>query len=202
MTYFTFVPPNGTINLFDEEFSIDYIFTDLKIVAASIDPTPALIQIEDAYIKFGFQNLTANLTMDYQYMSDPPIAADIGEANFHLSNTTYDSVVTSYLHKYPGTGNSEFELIFSDMKINSTAEPFCAFDGISDVSSITTNIVNTVAAIIRNRVVSFVNGDENYGLDDTLSTIVNRIFGLVPMPLPIGDKGLYLDGFFYDNVWA
>lgn len=174
----------------------------MTIVAASIDPTPAFIQIEDAFAIYGFQNLTFNLTSDYQYITDPPMFADIGEANIHFANTTYSSVVTSYLHKFPGTGDSDFEVTFSDMKINSTAEPFCQFDGISDVSSITTNIMNTVAAIVRNRVVSFINGDEKYGLDDTLSNIVNKIFGLVPMPFHLGNTGLYLDGFFYDNVWA
>ena len=51
------------------------------------------------------------------------------------------------------------------MQIDAVAEPFCNFDGISDFSDVATGTVNTVAAVVRNRVASFINGGDDYGLD-------------------------------------
>ena len=89
-----------------------------------------------------------------------------------------------------------------DMEISSQAIPFSSFEGISDVSDLTTNLVNTIAAIVRNRADSFINGNDLYGFDAKFNKLVNRIFGLMPMPLNLGDTGLYIDGFWYDNIWA
>ena len=64
-----------------------------------------------------------------------------------------------------------------------------------------TNVVNTVAAVVRNRVESFINGGDEYGLDEKIQDVINAVFDYASMPwvLP-GDKGLYIDGFFYDNI--
>ena len=87
------------------------------------------------------------------------------------------------------------------MSINATAEPFSHFDGINDFSQILTNVVNTVAAVVRNRAISFINGGDMYPMDDLIENVINTVLEAHGMPwvLP-GDKGLYLDGFFWDNI--
>ena len=92
------------------------------------------------------------------------------------------------------------EFTLSNMTAKSVAEPFCAIDGLSDVSDLTQNLVNNVAAVVRNRINSFINGGEKYGVNTKIQTIINRLIDSVPMPYPLGDSGLYLDGFFYANV--
>ena len=92
------------------------------------------------------------------------------------------------------------EFTLSNMTAKSLAEPFCAIDGLSDVSELTQNIVNNLAAVVRNRINSFINGGETYGLETKIQKIINRIVDMVPMPFYIGDTGLYIDGFFYDNT--
>ena len=80
--------------------TFDYEIDGLKIAAASIDPTPPIITIKDGPgVTFEVQNLFFNVTADYSFVSDPPIFADIGQANFVLSPTTIRSDVTSYFHR-------------------------------------------------------------------------------------------------------
>ena len=69
------------------------------------------------------------------------------------------------------------------------------FDGLSDFSEVVTNVINTVAAVVRNRVDSFVNGGDLYGVDKKLQAVVNKVISLIPNQIMIGDSGLYLDGF-------
>ena len=91
------------------------------------------------------------------------------------------------------------EFTLSNMTSSSIAEPFCAIDGLSDVSELTQNLVNNIAAVARNRINSFINGGEKYGLNTRIQKVINKIIDRVPMPIHIGDSGLYIDGFFYDN---
>ena len=131
-------------------------------------------------------------------MSSPPIFADIGEASILFSNTTVSTNITTYLHRNASGDKMEFTL--SNMTAKSVAEPFCAIDGLSDVSDLTQNLVNNVAAVVRNRINSFINGGEKYGVNTKIQKVINKLIDSVPMPIPIGKSGLYLDGFFYDNV--
>ena len=133
-------------------------------------------------------------------MSDPPIFADIGEANFTFANTTWSTDVRTYLHSGQVEG-SKFTACLSEMSIDTAPMPFCNFDGTNDFSQILTNLVNTAAAVIRNRVDSFINGGDMYNFDQKIEDFLNNVFSYVSMPwvLP-GDKGLYIDGFFYDNI--
>ena len=91
-------------------------------------------------------------------MSNPPIFADIGDLSILFSNTNVSTIITTYLHRNRTGDTMEFTL--SNMTSSSIAEPFCAIDGLSDVSDLTQNLVNNVAAVARNRINSFINGGE------------------------------------------
>jgi len=150
--------------------------------------------INNGNVTFAVQNLAVNLTSDYSYVSDPPIFADIGVGSFLFANTTLSMDVNST--------TNPFIIGIDNMKIDSLAEPFCKLDGISDFSQVATNVINTLAAVVRNRVDSFINGSElfDYHTDDKIMAILNKIFGLIDFPINIGKKGLYLDGIFYKDM--
>ena len=118
LTYFELNEIKGRLPMFDEELSIDYTLMGLRIANASIDPDTPFIKIGDGDFTFAFSNLDINLTTDYKFMSDPPILADIGEANLRFSNSSSHSDVTTYLHSESVTG-SKFTVELSDMFIQS-----------------------------------------------------------------------------------
>ena len=184
------------LNLTDD-VSLDIELEHLKISNATISPsTPILTINTDEGLLFAFSDLTLNITADYSYIMDPPIFADIGEASFLFSPTNFSVNVGSRLYAIPGGQYLELEL--SNMHIESQAEPFTSFVGISDFSEVASNTVNTLAAVLKNRVMSFINGGDTYGLDDKLQAIVNKIINLVPDEVHLGN-GLYIDGWLYTN---
>ena len=61
--------------------------------------------------------------------------------------------------------------------------PFCDFNGISDFSQVATNVVNTVAAVVRNRLESFIDGGEQYHVDQKIEAIINKVLRLVEFPI-------------------
>lgn len=160
--------------------SLEYELDNLKIAYASIDPTPSLVTINDKIkgVTMAFSNLNLELQGDYSYVSDPPIFADIGEANVRFGNTSLSTAVISDWHR--GSNDNSFTLDFSETHIDSAAEPFVDFDGISDFSEVVTNVINTVAAVVRNRVDSFINGGDLYGVDSKFSEIVNKVIAMIP----------------------
>jgi len=65
-------------------------------------------------------------------MSDPPILADIGEANIAFGNTTFRTDVSTYLHA--GQAKNRFTVDLSNMFLEAQAEPFIDLEGINDFS--------------------------------------------------------------------
>ena len=101
--------PNITdknITLFDEEFILFYNFTSFGLEKATIDKTPSIVQINNGDITFGLYNLFLNLTSGYEFISEPPIFADIGEMSFQIANFTMNTTVDSHLSE----GSNTFSL--------------------------------------------------------------------------------------------
>ena len=119
----------GSLPLLDEDLVISYELEDIHVSSATIDPTPPIVTINEGSVTMAVSNLNVNVTADYSYISEPPIFADIGEASFLFANTTLSSDATSTAGL-----DVPFALDFSNMKIDSLAEPFCSLDGISDFS--------------------------------------------------------------------
>ena len=161
---FTLEGFNLTLPLFDEDLVFDVEIQNVKLENSTISPTPPIVTINNSgSITVAFTNLTLNLTMDYSYISDPPIFADLGSANILLPKTNFTVEINSYFRE-SRSGNT-FEIEMSNINLSVSAEPLCNFDGLSDFSEITTNVINTVAAVVRNRVESFINGGDLYALD-------------------------------------
>ena len=97
---------NGTIPLLDKEFIINYDFESFGLEKATIDKKPSIVQINNGDITFGLYNLFLNLTSTYSYITEPPIAADIGEMSFQISNFTMNSTIDSHLNE----GSNTFSL--------------------------------------------------------------------------------------------
>jgi len=76
-------------------------------------------------------------------------------------------------------------------------DPFCNFDGLSDFSDVSTNVLNTIAAVVRNRGVYLVN--EGGHFVKKINAIVNNILGLLPPEISLPNSDWYLGGGLYDN---
>ena len=207
LTYFTIPGPNavkekiiGDIKLFDEDLVFDYELWNLKVVSASLDPEPSIVQINYGDVTLGGNNLSINLTADYSYISDPPIFADMGSAFIFLPNATFNTTISSYRAVLPSDkGGHEFTLDFKDTYLDYPNEPFTKFDGISDFSEVLSNTVNTGAAVVKNRLKSMINGGDQYPIDAKVEEVINKVLSWIPAEIDLGND-LYIDGLLYSNI--
>ena len=115
-----------------DDLLLDFELEGFKIMNATMDPQPNVIIDDNAGIKLSFQNLQFRLIGNYSFMTDPPIFADIGEADFFFSSTNFsiqiktEIIRTSIGHK--------LQLQISDVKLEADDEPFMNLNGINDFS--------------------------------------------------------------------
>lgn len=128
------------------------------------------------------------MQFDYAYISDPPIFADIGTAYLGVDGMTLDFVWNS-------TFTGDFELHISDLELDFVEkQPTPLFDGISDFSILTSNVLTTITAVVRNRAQSIINAQL---LTPKINKIANKIIKLFPAQLPAGP--FVLDGILAGN---
>lgn len=60
--------------------SLEYNMTNFKFIEANYDVSVPVIDIQYDYFNFSIPALDLTLQLDYEYVSDPPIFADIGSA--------------------------------------------------------------------------------------------------------------------------
>jgi hypothetical protein len=178
---------NQTLDIVDF-MSFEFNLTQFKFTQSDLNPIGAIVQLGNDSARFQIDQLTINVEFDYAYISNPPLFADIGTGYLGFDGMTLDFEWTS-------TYDGELVLQLSDLEMNfAPDQPHPLFDGISDFSILASNMATTVAAIVRNRLVSLVNSQL---LTPKLNTIANRITKLFPAMIPIGP--LDLEGFLAGN---
>lgn len=65
------------------------------------------------------------------------------------------------------------------------------FDGLSDFSEVITNTVNTITAIIRNRLASMIDAQI---LTAPINSVLNKIINQIPDDIEIGGSDYYIQG--------
>ena len=66
--------------------SLDYNLTNFRFVKAEYEVSSPIIDINYDYFNFSIPGLSLTLELDYEYVSDPPLFADIGTASFSMEN--------------------------------------------------------------------------------------------------------------------
>lgn len=86
-----------------------------------------------------------NLTFDYAYISDPPILADIGSAFLLVDNMSFvfDAVPNFNNNNQLTIDMKQFDLSMDDFNLD--------FDGLSDISIVATDAINSIAGVVGHR---------------------------------------------------
>ena len=137
----------------EDIISFDFNLTSFAFADANYNGAVPIMTVYKDEVRLQLSNLTLNFTVDYAYVSDPPILADIGSAFLGIDTLSLDLNLTSILL------GDELNMTIQDISLSiEEAVPFALFDGLSDFSELATGIANTAAAVVRNRLLSFVNG--------------------------------------------
>lgn len=139
------------INL--DVMTFNYNLTNFHFLdGADIDGSFPIIDI--GYNNFVFQIIGLNLTLafDYEYVSDPPIFADIGCAtigvsDFYLNLTDYIEII-----------DYKAETVITDIYTGTVGpQPDVTIDGLSDFSQVLTTSANFIKLSVLNRLASLIN---------------------------------------------
>jgi len=140
--------------------------------------------------------------MDYAYVTDPPILADIGTGYLTLANVIFSSVIQFEFDNTSETLSvkmSDLHLDFDTAHLEGYDTSLSIFDGVSDFAVTAENWINLIGAVVKNRLSSMI----NQGLfTEKLNKLANKLIRLV------GNKidqihlteNLFLEGFLWGNI--
>ena len=120
------------------------------------------------------------LRFNYEYVTDPPLLADMGIFRGILNKT---SILIDGSAHYD-IADSHFQIILFDFLLDT--DPFLIlFDGISDLGDMITRLITYVGNVLRSRLLSVV----GYVGRDRIAGLINKLLELVPDTIPIPLKG-------------
>ena len=70
------------------------------------------------------------------------------------------------------------------------------FDGLSDFSDVMTNTINTITAIIRNRLTSMINAQI---LTAPINSVLNKVISSIPDDIEIKGSDYFIEGLLQNN---
>ena len=176
--------------------SFDWNLTSFAFEDANYNGSIPITTVNKDEVRLQMSNLTLNLSVDYAYVGDPPILADIGTAFIGIDTLCLDLNITSTLNNTTNELNitiQNIDLNFEDVR------PLAIFDGLADFSQVATGLVTTATAVVRNRLLSLLNGGY---LTDKINNFANKVIHMIPPQIDLGQTGLYLDGWLYRNFQA
>jgi hypothetical protein len=141
-------------------------------------------------IRMTIANFSAGIAGEYSYVSDPPILADIGSINFQ--SPSLGLVVD---------GNNSFVDNHLQMDMNNVTllvEPLLLqFDGVSDISNVTSRLITYVT----NTITSRLNSISRYPPSTIkINNLLNTLLRLVPDSNHIPNTNVTLEGGIDDHL--
>jgi hypothetical protein len=135
--------------------------------------------------------------MDYSFVSDPPIFADIGETDLLLSGLCLSFDAKSVYDPSLDAAN-RFNLTISDLRLDwLDSEPLLDINGYSDFGGVVNNTINILATVVKNRLSSLINNEGI--LTPKLNSFLYKITSSITGELDIGED-LYLYGWLFDAI--
>lgn len=72
---------------------LSFNLTSISFNNCSLDASPSLLEIGSNQATFSISNLSLGIEMDYAYVTDPPILADIGTGYLTLADVIFSSEI-------------------------------------------------------------------------------------------------------------
>lgn len=162
--------------------------TEIEFHNLGINNTYKLVQFKEDEMIFQFNNATGNFGWKYQYITDPPLLADIGEFDMDIENVTF---------KIDFNSDFKDDMIEVDInKVELDIKPWnFSMEGISDISELETNAFNYIGSVVTNRLQSIVNKTDL----TKISNFVNTLIEMIPDEKDIPGTELYVEGGISDN---
>lgn len=175
--------------------SFNFSLTDLHLenlhINPSIDDDSRFINLYgDDMIRLTLANFSGGIHGSYSYVSDPPILADIGDIKF--DSKSFGIVID-------GVNHFEDNHLQVDMKnLTMSFEPVhLQFDGISDISNVTSRLITYVTNTITSRLSSISRYPPS---TKKLNNLINSVLRIIPDSFHIPGSNVTLEGGIDDHL--
>ena len=173
-----------------EGLTTDFNVTNLKIAEAYLDGQTPGVQIGDEQMRFQLADFTLELSFDYEFITDPPIFADIGTAQVNIRGMTFAADIKTFLEE-------SFSMQLVDLKLDfQNPGGLLNLDGLNDFGIVINDTLNHFTSIFRNRLSSMVNEQI---FTEKFSSIANKVLALVPNDIELLNSDFYIEGLLYSN---
>ena len=173
-----------------EGLTTDFNVTNLKIAEAYLDGQTPVVQIGDGQMRFQLADFTLELSFDYEFITDPPIFADIGTAQINIRGLTFAADIKTFLEE-------SFSLQLIDLKLDfQNPGGLLNLDGLNDFGIVINDTLNHFTSIFRNRLSSMINEQI---FTEKFSSIANKVLALVPNDIELLNSDFYIEGLLYSN---
>lgn len=147
---------------------------------------------------FDLEKFGLDFSMNYEYVSDPPVFADFGLCSLLLKNiSAYFDAIPVFVEE-DGWDTFSLDLLPTTYISKGGFGPLkMEFDGISDISILATQIATNVLNLLFNRVQSLI----TYYLDSNIEPLVNKILAFIPLTFKgLGASDLWVTLFLNENI--
>jgi len=127
--------------------SIYFNITDIGIDELHLDPTFKLMEMYNDAARVGIRDFVGALSMNYEFVTDPPLLGDIGVFRLRADNVTFRANASTDFDHDGGFFILDFnEFLYS-------AEPTTIkFDGFDDILNVMSRFISYVGNVISRRV--------------------------------------------------
>ena len=80
-----------------EGLTTDFNVTGISVIKAELDGTVPIVKIGDGQLRFELVDFTFDLSFDYEFITNPPIFADIGTATVNIGGMTLTTDIETFL---------------------------------------------------------------------------------------------------------
>ncbi len=148
-----------------------------------------MVVLRDGYLQFEIKNVSTAFDFDYEYISDPPYLADIGDTRVSMKGFGLLSNISTIYHDDHDVyfNMSGLDLGLNKFKIH--------MEGVSDFSLVLSKLLNDLVWLISAKVQAAI----DYALHDKLVPLLNQLIDSIPTVIPIGGGDLHLDLAYSDQ---
>lgn len=117
--------------------NVTFTLDDFRLNGTGINTTVPLITLYDNFGCLRLADADLNFSMNYTYITDPPILGDWGNFSFQIVNSSFTLNSSSTWNDTEDKMDLNITVFKFDQKLVNVT-----FDGLSDVSGMVTNIIN------------------------------------------------------------
>jgi hypothetical protein len=156
----------------------------------SLDNDTSLIALHEGYFTFNLSKLVLDGSFGYEFITDPPIMADIGFLNLSMDNFSLVLNLTSMEED----GNTLFNLTYVQAHLDKFN---VMIDGLNDFLWSMNGLVNSIFNLVLDQVRPIFEGSV-----EKLIPIINDLIRWIPDSIPIPGTLLHFDMALAKSPWS